>query len=463
MPPQFRQTGLITATQEEVTDPTPLPLIPLPPLPDHENVQLHEEVVPAINSNTRSGKNGSEMSPVSDTELAEIRSPKSPIQDLSVAKEDNDHDVSGLTPPLPLDIPAQEPPLPPELSKRPDVTPPPPPPDQNSPYKPPSPLTSPIGSSPDDIEQQSEEPAKTCSSLSVMASDLRTPRQMMQSQFKRAVVSGSSRTLGAGDTRSSVSASDISDTDLPEATVGTMSEDNIHEGIYKKTKNANVPEDDLEALEQAKAELQAKLAATNIRDDDEGDELVSPMDDSDGEVHTDDSNDYMKRFREIASGGDLKPKTVDSSDDTITSKKVSENPPQEDSSMSPISSEGPTPEPPNIEKEDSENNEVKDDHSIEKIRYSKKDGHDDDDEQPGSTKQPLIQIHSSSTRRISPSDESVQNTSKSSGVSETHGDKKEKQHSSSSSRHSHSSHGHHRYLFTNMPYLPHFSPCHLIN
>ena len=62
LPPQFRQTGLITATQEEVTDPTPLPLIPLPPLPDHENVQLHEEVVPAINSNTRSGKNGSEMS-----------------------------------------------------------------------------------------------------------------------------------------------------------------------------------------------------------------------------------------------------------------------------------------------------------------------------------------------------------------------------------------------------------------
>ena len=350
LPPDFNKT-------EEFLQEAHAPNIPLPPPPGEEELQLQEEVIPMYSNSGRICKKESEMSPVSDTELSDAKSNKNISQGKSKSPFDS----------TPSNLPLNEPPLPPELEARIECTPPPPPPDKSF-SKPPSPLTSPIGSSPDDMEEPIRESITGYSSQSVMASDLRTPRQM-QSQYKRAAVSDPAVTYNQGDTQSSVSASDISDTDLPDASGNTMSEDNEQENLAIKD---NDPEDDLEALEKAKAELQARLAATNI-----GDELDEPMEDSDGEVHTDDSNDYMKRFREIASGGKLQTKAEDSPERVV--RTLDTGNPRAESSMSPISSEGPTPEPTKEKQDIEEPTGDKDDHAAEKIQYRKKDDPDDDD------------------------------------------------------------------------------------
>ena len=166
------------------------------------------------------------------------------------------------------------------------------------------------------------------------------------------------------------------------------------------------------------------------------------MDDSDGEVHTDDSNDYIKRFREIASGVDVQPKPVDTSD-TVT-KQEPTNPSHNDSSMSPISSEGHTPEPPKLEKQDSDESEIKEDHTEEKMHYMKKKDHDDDDEQRDISKTTLLCTQSSSTRNIVSPKGSTQNTTKGSSGSSKDSSTGERHHSQTSSRHSHSSYDHQR-------------------
>ena len=335
------------------------PSIPLPPPPGEEDVLLQEEIVPMSNISGQTFKSYTEMSTVSNTE----KSIKLVHENTHLEKSKSSYHS---TPPVPSNLPIDEPPLPPEMDTRAEHTPPPPPPDSSF-SKPASPLTSPIGSSPDDMEEPIRE-TSGYSSHSVMASDLRTPRQM-QSQYNRATISDPAVNYNQGETQSSVSASDISDTDLPEAS-GTMSEDIEHENAQISMKNH--PDDDLEALEKAKADLQAQLAATTI------DESNVPMEDSDGEVHTDDSSDYMKRFREIASGSKLQAKTDDdrnSNRGTVDQMKT-----HVESSMSPISSEGPTPEPP---KEKLEETDVTDDHGSEKLKARRKDHSDDDDESKG--------------------------------------------------------------------------------
>ena len=443
LPPRYSKSLAPNVIQQETVEPPlPPPPIALPPLPQHDTVQLQEEIVAVSYDNTNDSKSESEMSPVSDTELAEISSPKNmPVPALPSVKTENSRTDEVETPPLP----AQEPPLPPEFQQGQDeIAPPPPPPDIDSPAKPPSPLTSPIGSSPDDMEEPGQEPTTACSSQSVMAPDLRTPRQMMQSQYQRAAVTVGPGTFTPGDTQSSVSASDISDTDLPEASGGTMSEDNDQESRSgRKSKDSVEPEDDLEALERAKAELQAKLAATKIGDED-GAEHDTAMDDSDGEVHTDDSNDYMKRFQEIARGGELQPKPSET-DNTNISTQGQKYPTKDESSMSPISSEGPTPEPPKVDKENPEEPGTQDDHALEKMYYRKKD--DDDDDQPNPSEKHSLQGHSTTTREYSSSEPSSKVDSNTSQGSSTKDGEKKSKHHSSSSRHSHSSHDHQRFLF----------------
>ena len=92
---------------------------------------------------------------------------------------------------------------------------------------------------------------------------------MMQSQYNRALVPSNAGNFTPGDTQSSVSASDISDTDLPEASEGTVSDDNADNTSSKNLKSKIGAEDDLEALEKEKLDLQAKLAATKIGEEDE--------------------------------------------------------------------------------------------------------------------------------------------------------------------------------------------------
>ena len=453
LPPKFVQDVLANVNQTVVAEsPPPPPPIELPPLPVNEELQLQEEIVPTSKSGARSGKNGSEMSPVSDTEFAEITSPNPVSHDASShRKAESYHSEETTTPPIHSPSSIKEPPLPPKFQMRTDITPPPPPPDRTSPPKPPSPLTSPIGSSPEDMEEPSREFNVAGFSQSVMASDLRTPRQMMQSQFKRAAVSNASGTFTPGDTQSSVSASDISDTDLPDASVGTVSEDNYQESeTCRKSKDSAEPEDDLEALEKAKAELQAKLAATNIVDEDE---LDIPMEDSDGEVHTDDSNDYIKRFREIASGVEVQPQPIDTSDNNAVSNKEPPNPPHNDSSMSPISSEGHTPEPPKLEKQSPDESDVKDDHTEEKMRYMKKEDRDDDDEQRDLSKNTTLYTQSSSTKSVVSPKGSTQNTAKSSSGSSKDSTTKEGHNSKTSARHSQSSYDRQRCDFEIIFYL----------
>ena len=348
LPPNFNK--------KEVIDTKTLPPnSPLPPPPGEEDLQLQEEIIPISGSSARLCMDRSEVSTHNNA-----------TSGLNAAREDrylekNNDAISSI----PSNLPVNEPPLPPEREIRRENTPPPPPPD-NTFSKPASPLTSPIGSSPDDMEEPLCDSIPGYSSHSVMASDLRTPRQM-QSQYQRAAILDTSAKFHQGDTQSSVSASDISDTDLPDASAGTISEDNNQE-IDSKVIKENVPEDDLDLLEKAKAKIQAQLAATNIEDGSK-----TPMDDSDGEVHTDDSSDYIKKFREIASGGKLHT----NEDEVPASVRHADEINPRDSSMSPISSEGPTPEPT---KEKHEQSVVTDDHAQEKINYRKKDPHDDDDD-----------------------------------------------------------------------------------
>ena len=288
-------------------------------------------------------------SPVSDIELSEITSPKDepPLPPQPAIETLQRYGVK--TPPLPsIECPA-----------------PPPPPNEP---KPPSPLTSPIGSSPDDLEAPTPEPsgdAVAAFSQSVMAADLRTPRQMMQlhqssHQVQRAAPSG---TPTPEHTQSSVSASDISDTDLPEASgAGTQSEEETTEGRTSKS-SAGQDLENLEEqeLESTRAALQAKLAATKLSD-------------SDGEVNDSDSDDaYMKKFQEICHGATSGPDTTT----TGVAADTTAGPSKEDSSMSPISSEAPSPVPP---KKD-EPVKVEDDHTAEKADYEMRD--DDKDEGGG--------------------------------------------------------------------------------
>ena len=380
------------------------PSIPLPPPPGEEDVLLQEEIVPMSNIYP-------EMSTVSNTE----KSIKMGHENKHLEKSQSSYHS---TPPVPPNLPTDEPPLPPEMETRAEHTPPPPPPDSSF-SKPASPLTSPIGSSPDDMEEPIRE-TTGYSSHSVMASDLRTPRQM-QSQYNRATISDPAVNYNQGETQSSVSASDISDTDLPEAS-GTMSEDNEHENAPISMKNH--PEDDLEALEKAKADLQAQLAATTI------DESNVPMEDSDGEVHTDDSSDYMKRFREIASGSKLQTKT--DADRSSNRGTVEQTKTHVESSMSPISSEGPTPEPP---KEKPDESDVTDDHGSEKLHPRRKDHSDDDDESKGRTSSfdnVSGNLQGLSTKASAPSESKDSKTNPSNKSTKSEGSKE--RHQSSSSR-----------------------------
>ena len=354
LPPYFDK-------KEELDKAAVPPSIPLPPPPGEEDVLLQEEIVSMSNISGQMFKSYPEMSTVSNTEKSNTMGHES-------THLENSRRSYHSSPPVPPSLPTDEPPLPPEMETRAEHTPPPPPPDSSF-SKPASPLTSPIGSSPDDMEEPIRE-TSAYSSHSVMASDLRTPRQM-QSQYNRATISDPAVSYNQVETQSSVSASDISDTDLPEAS-GTMSEDNELENAPISMKNH--PEDDLEALEKAKADLQAQLAATTIH------ESNVPMEDSDGEVHTDDSSDYMKRFREIASGSKLQTKTDD--DGSSNRGTVDQTKTHVESSMSPISSEGPTPEPP---KEKPDESDVTDDHGSEKLHPRRKDHSDDDDESKGRT------------------------------------------------------------------------------
>jgi hypothetical protein len=174
-----------------------------PTMPDYGNVVEEEEVV------------GQDLiSDVSDTELVDISTPKTSPE----TPED-----SGMPSPPPRSPPPL-PPLPPpsrvEVETPPLPAPPPPPPRISSlitARRPPSPLTSPIGSSSDEMDKKSRRPG----------------------------VKGGS---------SSVSASDISDAELPAS------------------QSEKESSDDLEELERARAELQAKLA---LGDDDEASEDIS--------------------------------------------------------------------------------------------------------------------------------------------------------------------------------------------
>ena len=426
LPPDFDAKFGASATTE--LPPPPLP-IELPPLPDYDGVETQEEIVLASNQDCKDNQSGNEMSPVSDTEFTEIGPSKRTTDNMKLQKECKETVAAAITPHL-ANVPGQEPPLPPKYENREVITPPPPPPpENNSPPKPPSPLTSPIGSSPDDMEEPSKDSAAACYSKSVMAPDLRTPRQMMQSQYNRALVPSNAGNFTPGDTQSSVSASDISDTDLPEASEGTMSDDNADNTSSKNLKSKIATEDDLEALEREKLDLQARLAATKIGEED--DAIGTPLDDSDGEVHTDDSNDYLKRFREIASGAESRSKTHETTDNIDTSKKVSDES-REDSNMSPISSEGPTPEPRKIKDE----SEVKDDHNVEKITFRKKDEHDDDNDQSDFSKKLSTQGISSSSAGLSLGEGSGQSAAKSSDGSLKDKSSQECHQSSSSAKHS---------------------------
>ena len=426
LPPDFDAKFGASATTE--LPPPPLP-IELPPLPDYDGVETQEEIVLASNQDCKDNQSGNEMSPVSDTEFTEIGPSKRTTDNMKLQKECKETVAAAITPHL-ANVPGQEPPLPPKYENREVITPPPPPPpENNSPPKPPSPLTSPIGSSPDDMEEPSKDSAAACYSKSVMAPDLRTPRQMMQSQYNRALVPSNAGNFTPGDTQSSVSASDISDTDLPEASEGTMSDDNADNTSSKNLKSKIATEDDLEALEREKLDLQARLAATKIGEEDAA--IGTPLDDSDGEVHTDDSNDYLKRFREIASGAESRSKTHETTDNIDTSKKVSDES-REDSNMSPISSEGPTPEPRKIKDE----SEVKDDHNVEKITFRKKDEHDDDNDQSDFSKKLSTQGISSSSAGLSLGEGSGQSAAKSSDGSLKDKSSQECHQSSSSAKHS---------------------------
>lgn len=405
LPPNFN-------THEDVTKTTLPPSIPLPPTPGKEEVLLQEEIVPMNNCSSRVIKSPSDTLPVSDVAKIDIlRTDDMP------SEKSRTYDSS---PPVPPNLPMDEPPLPPEIEIRTEHTPPPPPPDSSF-SKPASPLTSPIGSSPDDMEEPIREQSGSYSSHSVMASDLRTPRQM-QSQYNRAAISDPGAAYNQVETQSSVSASDISDTDLPEAS-GTMSEDNEIENASMARKESP-HEDDLEALEKAKADLQAQLAATNI-----GDESAVPMDDSDGEVHTDDSNDYIKRFREIASGSKLQTKV---NDNLSVSRQITGQTKACDSSMSPISSEGPTPEPPKEKPEVEDDTVVPDDHGVEKIKHRRKDSSDDDDEPKERERSHQASEHLLDTSmKANVCSQTKENTSSSEKSTQPEGSK-ERRHSSSS-------------------------------
>eukprot|EP00095_Tigriopus_kingsejongensis_P001803 maker-scaffold10_size831480-snap-gene-0.16 protein:Tk01803 transcript:maker-scaffold10_size831480-snap-gene-0.16-mRNA-1 annotation:"PREDICTED: uncharacterized protein LOC100872180" len=230
---------------------------PLPPPPAPPEVVMTEEVI-----EEEVVTHDDQTSPVSDTDFDNISPPKdSPETPSACSLPSPPGDDCDSLPPLPPSLP---PPPPPMLSGRPR---PPPPPADIPPIRPPSPLTSPIGSSSDDME---------------MASPARTDSRASRRSRKAGTVSGPS---------------DISDTDLPAS--------NSDETDGEK----DVSEADLNALEKARAELQAKLAAASIDDDTEQSEgEIRSDEDSEGQKsYVEKFNDIMSSDRSLVSTPNLKP------------------------------------------------------------------------------------------------------------------------------------------------------------
>ncbi len=285
-----------TAEDRGRSSPRTPPLPPPQPPPQPPTILQESEVVMQENELTFqeeevvADRHTSSMSPVSDTELADV----SPPQQSPATPSDSglpsppQMAMQPCLPPLPPQPPPpsdqeqqleefQEPPLPPLPSTLPppplpppagEEHPPPPPPPPARP--PPSPLTSPIGSSSDDMEVGETEVAATASK------DLRRPTSSGKS------LSGPS---------------DISDTDLPAGSQSSSEENNSNPG----------DEADLEELERARAALQEKLAKASLEESSEG-EIRSEEDD--------DNDQYVKKFSETLQQGSseaarYKPSTSD--------------------------------------------------------------------------------------------------------------------------------------------------------
>ena len=232
----------LTPDRKDVKTPTlrgdVSPLTPPPPATENRPPTPNTPPLPPQAEGEREDE---EMSPVSDTELADISPPKQspetpadsefPSPPPPPLPPGDDLMMPPLPPPLPTHMP-RPPPLPENDTPGPGTPPPLPPP-----RRPPSPLTSPIGSSSDDMAQ--------------VAPKMQAP--------------------------SSVSASDISETDLP---TGSQSES------------------DLEALEAERAKLRAQLEQAKIASDPEEGQAES----SEGEVHSSDSSEKRPKGATMETG-----------------------------------------------------------------------------------------------------------------------------------------------------------------
>ncbi|TRY76553.1 hypothetical protein TCAL_02667, partial [Tigriopus californicus] len=269
------------------------------------------------------------MSPVSDTDFDNVSPPKdSPITPSESSLPSPPGEESQ---PLSLPLPPQAPPPPPPPAQQPPPPPETPPLPPGPVGRPPSPLTSPIGSSSDDMDHNED--------TGTSPAPPNPPR-------------GASSLSGP---------SDISDTDLPASNSNSEGEKDMSEA-------------DLNALEKARAELQAKLAAASIEEDD-----------SEGEIRTDDDSEatnksYVEKFNEIMSSDASVPPTPDQSGSKIPT------PPPGDA-VSPISdSMSPLAMSKTSEEVKSSSSESDDDKKPEGVGMSKKkDGHNSDDDRSGNS------------------------------------------------------------------------------
>lgn len=226
---------------------------------DGGEVAVQEEVI---------GDN--DMSPVSDTELANISPPKeSPAtpSDDSIPSPPGESRSQAFTPPLPPPIPPPPPsvqfrlpPLPTGFIPPPPPTisdhPPPPPPPRIGSRQPQSPMTSPIGSSPSDIE--------------------------------------------GGAAKSVSGPSDISDTDLPEDI---------------KSGGASDSDANLEELERERAKIRAQLEQASLEETTE---------ESEGEIKSDDSMKSPEPKAGTSALADISPITESPSSNDKTGESESE-------------------------------------------------------------------------------------------------------------------------------------------